>query len=64
MDATKTSFFRILLRQILSSPTAAAGGDLYDLHGRWRYGDPPPAPVECVKVCKPPVMEILSVVRQ
>jgi hypothetical protein len=63
VDATKPSFFRVLIRQILSSAPAARGGYLFDLHGRWRYRDPPPPPVKCVQVCEPPVMEILSAAR-
>ncbi len=63
MDATKPSFFRLLIRQILSSTAAAPGGYAFDLHGRWRYREPPPRPVKSVKVCEPHVMEVLSVVR-
>ena len=63
MDAVKPSFFRSLMRQMLSSPTAVEGGYAFDLHGRWRYRDEPPVPVKCVKGCESFAMEVRSVAR-
>ncbi len=37
MNAGKQSFFRVLLRRILSSSVPVDGGYVFDLHGRWRY---------------------------
>ncbi len=64
MDAVKPSFFRSLMRQMLSSPTAVKGGYAFDLHGRWRYHDSSPVPLKSVKACPPHLAEILSMVRQ